>query len=322
MKFNLISIAVLASLGMSTGAQADLFTFNPGTGNITDIALIDQAPGSAIAQGGVSAIQNFASGGTAAGNNFQLYYQANLSNMQAADTTPLFSNGTGGNFFNFVASFGETVTSVAGNNSATFAFNPGSAINYFEIFASSSIANNLTGAGFGGATSILKGVITSVDSSNFVVSSVTPVNLDQSPNGNQWGTQQTVTGSGSSDITVQVTSVDGTYFPTLNPLNKIVISFFNTSQVDPYKQVDPSRCFNTLSFNNAGSVCDGVTGGADGYNGVLGALNGSSGPDFQFQADANQSITQSVPEPGTVAMVGLGLTLLGLGGVRRRKAAA
>ena len=108
------------------------------------------------------------------------------------------------------------------------------------MYASSTIGNNLIGAGFMNGAPILTAHIVAVPTSNFQVTSTTPVNLDQSPNGNQWGSQKTVTGGGLSDIVLVVDSVNAGYFPTLNPASEIAMSFFNNSQVDPFRQVDPS----------------------------------------------------------------------------------
>jgi hypothetical protein len=151
-----------------------------------------------------------------------------------------------------------------------------------------------------------------VPTSNFQVTDPAPTNLDNSPNGDQWGGQQSVTGGGVSDITLVVDSVNAGYFPSLTPASTITISFFNNSQVDPFRQVDPSQCFNVT-----GSTCDG--GGGIISLGTLGALNGGTvGPNFEFQADGTQSF--AVPEPASLALIGLGLSLMGIFGKSRRRA--
>src|SRR5262245_39367546 len=109
-----LAVAFATMFGGSVVANADLFTFDPtGTpgagGNIANVAAVDQLPGTALAVGGNSAVANFLTGGPAAGNNFTLFYQANLNTMTFANNTIAFANGTGGNFFTFVAGFGETV---------------------------------------------------------------------------------------------------------------------------------------------------------------------------------------------------------------------
>lgn len=305
-----LSLALVAPLVVN----AELFTFSPtglAAGNIANVALIDQSAGNAFAQGGVTAINNFLSGSGSTG--FTLNYQSNLSAMQFDDTTNAFSNGAGGNFFTFVSAFGEKVIGAgAFPGTATFGFDNTNPVNFFNMYATSAIGNNLTGVGFVNGAPILQAHIVSIETSNFQVTSTTPVNLDGSPNGDNWSGQKTVTGGGLTDMTLRVDSVNSGYFPTLDPLNLITISFFNTSQVDPFKQIDPSKCINTNV-----SICGGIGGGIN-TTLTLGATNGSngSGPDFIMQADGNQSF--AIPEPTTPALIGLGLTLIGFIGRRRR----
>src|SRR3569623_522396 len=107
MKFTLqkqLEVAVLAALGVSASAHATLFSFDPddaGRGApIAGAATIDQSPGSAIAGGGVTAINNFLAGSGSTG--FTLYYQANLNSIQDSASYYLFSNGSGGKYLPFV----------------------------------------------------------------------------------------------------------------------------------------------------------------------------------------------------------------------------
>jgi hypothetical protein len=309
-KFKHLAVGSLSAVfALPLVAQAELFTFDPtgGGAGVANLALIDQAPGSALAEGGVTAINNFLAG--AGDTSFTLRYQANLSSIQFANTSIGFSNGTGNNFFSFVAGFGETVTGVSGGT-ASFGFDTSNPVNFFNMYASNSIADNLSGTGFVNGTPILTAHVVAVPTSNFTVTNSAGTNLDQSPNGDQWSGQQTVTGGGSSDITLVVDSVNSGYFPSLNPASTITISFFNNSQVDPFRQVDPSQCFNTDT-----SVCGG--GGIISL-GTLGSLNGSSGPNIIFQADGNQAF--AVPEPASLALIGLGLSFMGFFGKSRRRA--
>jgi hypothetical protein len=313
-KFKHLAVGSLSAVfALPLVAQAELFTFDPtgGGGGTANVALIDQAPGSAFAEGGVTAINNFLAGSNDTG--FTLHYQANLSAMQFADTSIAFGNGTGGNFFTFVAGFGETVIGASPfPGTATFAFDPTNPLNFFNMYASNSIGNNLTGTGFVSGAPILTAHIVAVETSNFQVNGAAGTsNLDQSPNGDDWAGQQTVTGGGLSDIVLVVDSVNSGYFPSLDPASTITVSFFNNSQVDPFRQIDPSQCFNTDS-----SACGG--GGGITSLGTLGAVNGSSGPNFIFQADGNQSF--SVPEPASLALIGLGLSFMGFFGKSRRRA--
>lgn len=319
-KFKQVAMGTLGMLliGLTTPTQALLFTFDPtgagGAAGISHISLIDQSPGNALAQGGITAINNFLAGSGSTG--FTLHYQANLSAMQFEDTSNAFANGTGGNFFTFVAGFGETVVAASPfPGMASFAFDPSNPVNFFNMYATSSIGNNLTGAGFISGDPILQAHIVAVETSNFQVTNPAAVRLDQSPNGNQWGNQNSVTGGGLSDIMLVVDSFNAGYFPSFTTGGQIAISFFNSSQVSPFRQVDPSRCFNTLD-GNCGA------GGGIISTGTLGSVNGSSaggGTNFIFQADGNQSF--KVPEPGSLALIGLGLSCMIFLGRSRRRAA-
>src|SRR5262245_30747286 len=245
-----LAVAFATMFGGSVVANADLFTFDPtGTpgagGNIANVALVDQAPGTALAVGGNAAVGKFVGGSPASGNNFTLFYQANLGTMQFADTSAAFTNGGGGAFFTFVAGFGETVIGASPfPGTATFAFNPANPTNFFNIYTSGAIGNNLTGTGFVNGTPILSAHITAQPVSNFQVTSSAPVLLDQSPNGDQWGGQTTVTGGGQTQLILQVDSVNANYFPDLLVGTLLTTSFFNTSNGDPFLQVDPSHCVN------------------------------------------------------------------------------
>ena len=73
-KFKHLAVVTFsAAFAMPLVAQAELFTFDPtgGGAGTANLALIDQAPGSALAEGGVTAINNFLAG---SGNtNFTLH---------------------------------------------------------------------------------------------------------------------------------------------------------------------------------------------------------------------------------------------------------
>src|SRR5262245_23505612 len=110
-KKTVLATSVALGMGMAGAAQADLFQFNPtgggaGAGVINNVATIDEAPGNSL--GGAGSVAG--GGPLPVGTTITDLYQANLTAMLGASSNVLFANGTGGNFFTFVAGFSETVT--------------------------------------------------------------------------------------------------------------------------------------------------------------------------------------------------------------------
>lgn len=297
-----LAVAVALGLGLAgAAAQATTFSFNPnGTGAggaIGGVGIIDEAPGNVLAIGGAALFP---------GDVITDLYQANLGTMNSPTNQILFANGTGGNFFTFVAGFNETVIAT-GPGTAVFALAPG-APNFFYICAQNALGNDLAGTGFACADPILSGHATFLSGTQSVFP-IAPTDLDQSPDGNQRAPTQTVTSNGATSLTVLIDSVNMGYFPSLNPGTQIIFSFTNTSQVTPFNQANPSFCFSS----NGHADCDTPDN--------IGLINGVTGPNFQFQADANTSLTvRAIPEPGTLGLLGLAVGGLAWFGRRRDKA--
>jgi len=307
MKKLVIASSLALGLGMASSAQATLFQFNPqgnglGAGLVNNVATIDQAPGNALALGGV---QPGGTGQLALGTVITDLYQANLNSMLGTSSNILYANGLDGNFFTFVVSFNEVVTGSTVNQDGsvtnTFSILPGTG--FFKMCDQAGLADDLTGTGFACAgNGILSGTAVGGNATQTGFPTAL-VQFDQSPDGNQYGATQTVTSSGAANLTLQINFADANFFPSLNPGVQFVMSMVNSSLITPFNQVNPSSQFSINGVANGGTAAG------------IGAINGITGPNFQFQADANQSFV--IPEPGTLALLGLGFA--GLGGLLRRR---
>jgi hypothetical protein len=294
--------------------NADVIDFAPGNAIVTCIACVDAtgAPTGSIPGADVgSIVQNFGHSTTTG----LLKGGVNVS-----------PTGFGADFeWTVKFAFAEAIIANFGTPGGIFA--TGSAVvaggaNFFEIYYDGATdASNLAGTGFDDGTLILAGTILPFDSTTGTgVTTFLGSGIDDRLD--NFGTDQytgidSVVGTGGGNLQVQVTFRNSSFF--LDDIVALEIPV-DTLLGLAYDQTDPSSCFTPTAGLSAGATFlgagNGYGGCGAGATGSVGATNGIDGPNGMFQTDASAAI-QSVPEPTSIALLGLGFLAMGASSRRR-----
>jgi len=324
--------AVLVAPLIAQAAPLTMDTTVFGGTVVSGITNLDWSPTSVLADGGNVAFTNFLNGGAAACTtgacDFTVYSHGRLGNFNNAANNPILGTGLNTAFeITYQLAFSEHVTSavgVPGTTLATFGFGNADGTvgtNFFRLFISPVNSNDLAGTLFGDGTNILAGTIAPAGGYLSLFGATggpVPIGGQSGITPAAWAGQTTVTGTGTTStldlLSVAPTVLLGSVFT--NGLSSFLLD--NLSTTLPFTATDLS-----LLFEEDGNFVTSGPGGIGNPNGAIVALPSGGfapvGNSIAFQTDANSPVSGTVPEPGTLALAGLAITLGGMAGRRRKQ---
>lgn len=280
--------------------------------------------------------------------SFDLYMQAAIGSFTStsfsnAGETSCIGDGGGGSTcgvvsgeFTYRLGVSQTVNSDSTSGTETTIgsiLDGAGAVNFFEIYYQAPAdRSQLAGTGYGNGTKVLGGVI--VDNTLDFTLDQDDTKLRKLDNfgADNRSTLGTYVGNGSAQFDIDVTFQDNAFFKS--DLKSLSIAMnLTTTTATPFNQAQPAASIDghapdygtdqkTGTFKSTSSGDSFGTRTMNDFNCADAAdAVGTSDCDFQLQ---NQSASAffnpvSIPEPGSLALLGLGLGAFGLMGLRRRR---
>lgn len=320
-----LTIALGLALAASTAYATDPVPINPqGAGNTITVGSLGWNNGFTMS------LNTSGPNGIAVGDTTTAFGHGALANFNDADFNTIGGTNLNTAFeWTYVFGLTEELVSgpaVPGTGTSTFHTVAGDT-NFFRLYYDTSRNSNpLNGTGFNDGTLILEGQFLPFDANTGIGATIFQAtglcntvgcnsSLDQAGVNNYPGIQ-TVAGNGSLNLLASVTFANAAFFPSAPSIVSVTANGFLNL---PFQQTNPSGCyFDGSSLQSAVGPHSGGGNPACATTNTVGAINGVSGPNTAFETRATSAFnTAAIPEPGTIALVGI--SLIGLGWVARRR---
>lgn len=313
----LMASAVAASFG-AVNAQATTIQFDmngAAAGGVIAVDTFDWAPDNALVINGANPLAG-------AAGPLQVLAQGSLASFIKSGAPASFTAPVSGTEYTFQIDMLETATGIG---TASTNLNPVSGT--FKVFYDAvANANQLAGTGYGDGLKILEGKIVAGPGSTGTFTDLTllnpglfPVTALDKHNANDYPNVASDQGSGNTNLEFLISYANPAFFLTNLTNNVISFALDSSNNTTPFIQADPAALVGGVApvFTNLGpgQYVNGQPGLC--YNNIMQGTQ-QSRCDFLIQTDA--ATTFLVPEPGSMALFGLGIGALGLAARRRRAA--